>query len=85
MDDRNVNEIAFTGAVKGKGFSEKTRNTLMDGTIHFIDYKDYRYTNIIVNGKLDKKLFNGVASMADENAGLTLNGSNRFQHTDAFF
>ena len=74
LDDRNVNEIAFTGAVKGKGFGEKTRNTLMDGTIHFIDYKDYRYTNIIVNGKLDKKLFNGVASMADENAGLTLNG-----------
>ncbi len=74
LGDKNIGAISMTGTVKGRGFNEKTRNTLLDGTIRFVDYKDYRYNNILVKGTLNKKLFEGVASIRDENADLDLNG-----------
>ena len=40
----------------------------------FIDYKGYRYDNLAIKGKLDKKKFEGIASIKDEETELTLNG-----------
>ncbi len=74
LNDRQIGHIAMTGTIKGKGFNETTRNTLLDGKIAFVDYNKYRYQDIQVNGKLDKKLFDGLASINDPNARLTLNG-----------
>ena len=74
LGDKNIGIVSLTGTVKGKGFSEKTRNTLVDGTIKFADYKNYRYNNITVKGKLDKKLFDGTATINDENVKIDLNG-----------
>ncbi len=85
LGDENIGVVSLTGSVKGSGFSEKSRNTIIDGTIRFADYKNYRYQNIIVKGKLDKKLFEGVASIRDENADLTLNGIIDFNATTPRF
>jgi len=74
LGDKNIGIVSLTGTIKGKGFSEKTRNTLVDGTIKFADYKNYRYNNITVKGKLDKKLFDGTATINDENVKIDLNG-----------
>jgi len=74
LGDKNIGIVSLTGTVKGKGFSEKTRNTLVDGTIKFADYNNYRYNNITVKGKLDKKLFDGAATINDENVKVDLNG-----------
>ncbi|MBK7288812.1 MAG: translocation/assembly module TamB domain-containing protein [Chitinophagaceae bacterium] len=74
LGDKNLGAISMTGTVKGKGFNEKSVNTLVDGTIHFADYSGYRYENITVKGKLEKKLFEGIASLQDKNADLVLNG-----------
>lgn len=74
LGDKNLGAISMTGTIKGKGFSDKNRNTLLEGTVQYIDYNGYRYENIGINGKLDKKLFEGVASVQDKNADLTLNG-----------
>ncbi|MDZ4794369.1 MAG: hypothetical protein SGI83_08850 [Bacteroidota bacterium] len=74
LGDPKIGSVSLTGTVKGSGFSDKSRNTLVDGTIRFVEYNNYRYQNITVKGKLDKTLFEGVASMKDENADLTLNG-----------
>lgn len=74
LNDSKIGSIAMAGEVKGKGFSEKTRNAVVDGTISFIDYNNYRYRDITVKGKLDKKLFDGNAAIEDQNAQLTLNG-----------
>lgn len=74
LGDRNIGTVSLKGTVKGKGFDEKSRNTLIDGTINFADYKNYRYENILVKGRLNKKLFEGFASIRDENADLDLNG-----------
>lgn len=74
LNDKTLGTVSLTGTLKGKGFNEKSRNTFIDGKIRFADYNNYRYQNITVKGKLDKKLFEGVASMRDENAELDLNG-----------
>ncbi len=74
LDDKTLGAVSLTGTLKGKGFNEKSRNTFVDGTIRFADYNNYRYENIVVKGKLDKKLFEGTASIRDKNADLDLNG-----------
>lgn len=79
-DDR-IGAVSLNGTVKGKGFNEKSRNTEVDGTIHFADYNGYRYQNLRVNGRLDKKRFQGLASMNDSEAAFTLNGIIDFNDT----
>ena len=74
LSNKNIGSVSLTGTVKGSGFSGKNLNTTIDGTIRYADYKNYRYKNILVKGKLDKQLFEGVASIRDENADLNLNG-----------
>ena len=74
INDPRIGAISMNGSLKGKGFRESSRNADIDGKIHFIEFNNYRYSNIAVKGKLDKKLFNGVASINDPEAELTLNG-----------
>ena len=74
LGDKNIGAVSLTGTVKGSGFNGNNVNTTVDGNIRFADYKNYRYKNILVNGRLSKKLFEGVASIRDDNADLTLNG-----------
>ncbi|MGB3155483.1 MAG: hypothetical protein WBB06_12835, partial [Chitinophagaceae bacterium] len=74
LGDKNIGAISMTGTVKGRGFSDKTRNTLINGNIRYVDYKKYRYKNLTLDGKLVKNLFEGVATLRDDNAGIDLNG-----------
>lgn len=74
LGDPSIGLVSMTGTVKGKGFSEKSRNTLIDGDIRFAEYKGYRYNNIHVKGKLDKKLFDGSASINDNHLQMDMTG-----------
>lgn len=74
INDKSVGNVSFSTAIKGRGFNEKSRNTTIDGIIRYADFKGYRYNNISVDGRLDKKMFEGVATIKDDNADLTLNG-----------
>ncbi|MEO7925044.1 MAG: translocation/assembly module TamB domain-containing protein [Chitinophagaceae bacterium] len=70
----DIGSIGMTGTVKGKGFNAKSRNIIFDGTVRFVEYDGYRYENIGIKGRLDKSLFEGVASVRDNNAEFDLNG-----------
>lgn len=74
LGDKKMGAVALKATVKGSGFSEKYRQVMVDGDIGFAEYNNYRYESIRVKGKLDKKLFEGTASMDDRNASFTLNG-----------
>ncbi len=74
INDPNVGAIAMDGTLKGKGFKEQTRNAEVDGKIRFVEFNNYRYTNIAVKGKLDKKLFDGTGSINDPSVELSMNG-----------
>lgn len=85
LGDKNIGSVSFNTKVLGSGFSSKTRNTFIDGNIGFVEYKGYRYQNIVVNGKLDKNLFTGNASMNDPNAELSMNGTVDFNGKEPIF
>jgi hypothetical protein len=74
LGDGKLGAISMKGTVKGKGFSDRSRNILFDGTARFIEYNGYKYENITVKGRLDKQLFEGFAAVRDNNASLDLNG-----------
>lgn len=74
LDDKTLGTVSLKATVKGKGFNEKTRNTTVDGLIRYAEYKGYKYSNVGINGRLEKRMFEGVATMKDENADFVLNG-----------
>lgn len=74
VGDSNIGVVSLSGSVRGKGFNEKSRYTDIDGKINFVDYKHYRYNNVALKGKLDRMKFDGMASIRDPEAALTLNG-----------
>jgi hypothetical protein len=74
IGDKKIGIVSLNGSLKGKGFKEGSRKADLDGKIDFIDYNGYRYNNIALNGVLDKKKFNGIVSIDDPEAQLTLNG-----------
>lgn len=74
VGDAKLGAVALNGSVKGRGFDAKNRQTDLDGKIKFADYNGYRYTNLAIKGNLDKKKFEGVASIKDPEAEMTLNG-----------
>lgn len=59
--------IAFSGNVKGQGFSIHTLKANFDGNISSITFMGYPYKNIQLNGDFDKRLFNGTVSIKDPN------------------
>src|SRR5690606_12285962 len=74
IGDKNIGAIAISGSIKGTGFTDRHRMADIDGKITFADFKGYRYDNLLLKGKLDKKQFIGFASINDEEVQLDLNG-----------
>jgi hypothetical protein len=85
INQPTIGAIALKGVIKGSGFSDARRSMLIDGKINFIDFNNYRYQNLTVKGKVDKKLFDGFAEMKDENADFTLNGIINFNNKTPSF
>lgn len=74
LGDEKIGIVALNGSVRGRGFNIRTLRTDLDGKIKFADYNGYRYNNIVLKGVLDKKRFEGQASIDDPEAVLTMNG-----------
>jgi hypothetical protein len=70
----DVGLISFSGVVHGHGFSVNTLSADLKANIKELEFKGYRYHNIVTNGKLEKQLFNGFFSAKDSNLQATLNG-----------
>jgi hypothetical protein len=75
LGDGNLSTISLNATVKGMGFKESKRNVLVDGSIQQVDYKGYSYKDITIKGRLNKKMFDGIASIHDPNADLEMNGT----------
>lgn len=74
INDPDIGSVSLSGSVKGRGFNAMERKLNIDGKIRYVDYNGYRYGNIAINGNLDKKKFEGIASINDPETELTLNG-----------
>lgn len=85
IGDSRLGIISLNGSLKGTGFSETNRKADLDGKVHFFDYNGYRYNNIALKGILDKKKFDGMVSINDPEAELTLNGLIDFNNETPVF
>lgn len=70
---KDIGKIAFSGDIKGLGF-ETSGAIDMNGTVKSIEFNDYLYRNVVLNGSLLKKQFTGKVIIDDPNVKATLNG-----------
>ena len=58
----------------GRGFTPKTVNTRINGTISSFNFEGYNYQNIIVSGSLKDPIFNGDLKINDPNLKMDFSG-----------
>ncbi len=76
ISNSSIGNIAFSGKVKGKGFSASDVDITVDGNISSVTYNGYAYTKIITHGNFKNRLFSGTASINDPNIKIdTLTGA----------
>ncbi|MCA0396210.1 MAG: translocation/assembly module TamB [Bacteroidetes bacterium] len=75
VKNNQLGHVAFEGDVTGKGFTMNNNlDATLKGNIPFIEYNDYHYKDIVVDGRLAKKKFNGNVVVNDEHLEATLRG-----------
>lgn len=66
-----LGKATFDGTINGQGLSLNTLKTTLTGHIQQIEFKDYNYQNILVEGTFQRKQFDGSLKIDDENLNLT--------------
>jgi hypothetical protein len=74
LDNDNLGRIAFQGKINGAGLKKGSLSATLDGIINSIDFNQYTYQHIQVNGAVAKKRFNGELIASDPNLDAHLNG-----------
>ncbi|MEO6916155.1 MAG: translocation/assembly module TamB domain-containing protein, partial [Chitinophagaceae bacterium] len=69
-----LGKISFQGDVKGNGFNLRGLTAELDGKVKYLDFNDYRYSNLKIKATLAKRLFNGDLIANDTNLHAKLNG-----------
>ena len=71
--------LTMSASMKGSGLSMDTINSLLNITVQSFQYNQYEYKDFNLEGKLNKYLFSGTASLHDENLDFTLTGDLDYQ------
>ena len=74
LDQKELGSVSLNIDVDGKGFKQKYLDTAIKGNISQIDYKNYNYTNIVVNGTLKSPNYKGQITVNDPNLSMTFDG-----------
>ena len=74
FDQKELGSISLNIDVDGKGFKREFLNTAIKGDISQMDYKNYNYTNIVVNGTLKSPNYKGQITVNDPNLTMTFDG-----------
>ncbi len=74
FNDSSFGSISFEGEVDGKGFRIENINTKLIGQVSQIEFNEYNYQNISVNGLYQNNLFNGKLESNDVNLNGTFEG-----------
>lgn len=70
-----VGKVSLDADIQGSGFTGETATVRMQGAIHSFGFKDYLYQNIMVDGNLSSKVFNGSLEIDDPNLRMAFDGS----------
>ena len=76
IQDKNIGELTFNGNVNGK-YNKKNKSVSgqLNGNIVTLDAFGYIYQNILLNGHLNNKNFDGALSVNDPNLQLDFSGN----------
>ncbi|GGA71570.1 DUF490 domain-containing protein [Flavobacterium palustre] len=74
LNRKDLGKVSMDINVDGKGFTEKFLNTQLKGTINTIDYNNYNYSNIVVNGNFKLPYYKGQISVNDPNLDMEFDG-----------
>lgn len=74
LGTKSVGRITANLTANGKGFTQQTVNTTVDGSISSIHFNGYNYRKILVNGELKQPYFQGEFHIDDDNVKLSFDG-----------
>jgi hypothetical protein len=74
LDNKQFGKASFDGSGKGTAFTFRQLEASLIGKLSSFEFNNYAYKNITVDGKVAKRLFNGLLSIHDENIDGNLDG-----------
>ncbi|RBQ04306.1 translocation/assembly module TamB domain-containing protein [Pedobacter miscanthi] len=74
LDEKSLGRISSSLYVKGRGTELKDLTEKINGDVDYIDFNNYRYHNVKIDGTFDKKYFDGKLSINDRNVKLVFDG-----------
>lgn len=76
----DFNSLTVNTEIKGKGIDVKNLDAEFQGEVLNINYNNYNYHDIKLNGKFSESLFNGLLVSKDPNADFDFNGTISFKN-----
>ena len=74
LNQTDLGKINIDGTFKGQGFKLEELQNQLNLNINFIDFKRYRYRDVLVNGAVEQRVFSGQINVNDEHLSLSFNG-----------
>ncbi len=74
LDRKDLGKASLDIDVDGVGFSQKYLNTSIKGNVNQVDYNNYSYSNVVLNGNFKNRLYKGQVSVQDTNLNMTFDG-----------
>lgn len=75
LANAKLGKVTFNLNVEGNHFEKQYPSIIMKGLVSSIDYSDYNYENITLDGEYKQGGFNGKVALDDANGSVLLNGS----------
>jgi hypothetical protein len=80
IGQNDFNALTLNTEINGKGINVKNLKAELVGEIKNINYNNYNYNGIRLNGKISEALFNGLFTCKDPNADFDFNGTIDFKN-----
>jgi len=74
LGQQKLGSSSFDLQIKGQGLTAKTASANISGSVYHIDYDNYDYKNIAVNGSFSENLFKGNGKIEDPNFNFDFDG-----------
>lgn len=74
INEKMLGRITASLNIKGRGTEINSLSEKLNGEINYIDFNNYRYRNVKIDGTFDKKYFDGSLKINDKNVQLVFDG-----------